>query len=157
MKTLIVYGTKYGTVEKCINLLKNKLYGEVVIVNIKKDSIPELTQFNTVIIGGSIYAGQIQKGIKNFCIKDVDRLKNKKLGLFICGMNDKDVETQINNVFPEELTEKAVVKEHFGAEVTFKKMNFFERFIMKKITKSDKDISKISDENISRFANLINK
>lgn len=157
MKTLIVYGTKHGTTEKCSKLLKDKLQGEVVVVNIKKDHVPDITSFDNIIIGGSIYAGQIRKEIKNFCFKNLNALKGKRVGFFICGMNDKDVSAQLNNYFPEELLTTATAKEYFGGEVIFNNMNFFERFIMKKVAKTDKDISKISEGNINKFAELINK
>jgi len=157
MKTLIIYGTKYGTAEKCSKLLKDKLQGEVTIINAKKDKIPELSSFDNIIIGGSIYAGQIRKEIKDFCGKNLNVLQEKRIGLFICGINDKDVMTPINNSFPGELLAKAAAKECFGGEVILKKMNFLERFMMKKIGKTDKDISKISEENINKLAQLINK
>lgn len=156
MKTLIVYGTKHGTTEKCSKLLKDKLSGEVVIINIKKENMPDITTFNNIIIGGSIYMGQIQKEVKNFCIENSNVLKEKRVGIFICGLNEKDIEAQLNNAFPKELLTNAVAKECFGGECILKNMNFFERFIMKKVSKIDKDTSKISEENINKFTQLIN-
>lgn len=157
MKTLIIYGTKHGSAEKCSKLLKDKLQGEVTIVNIKKDNVPDIISFDNIIIGGSIYMGQIQKEIKGFCLKNLNVLKDKKVGLFICGLNDKDVSTQLNNSFPEVLLTNGAAKEYFGGEIIFKNMNFFERFIMKKMAKTDKDVSKLLEENIDKFAQLINK
>ncbi|MGH4117676.1 flavodoxin domain-containing protein [Clostridium sp.] len=157
MKTLIIYASKHGCTENCSNLLKDKLNGEVKIVNIKKDSIPEIAEFDNIIVGGSIYMGRIQKEINNFCLVNSSTLINKKLGFFTCGMSENEIaEKQINTSFPKELLTNAVAKEHFGGEFIFKKMNFFEKFIVKKISKSDKDISKISKDNINKFALLIN-
>jgi menaquinone-dependent protoporphyrinogen oxidase len=156
MKTLIIYGTKHGSAEKCSKLVRDKLQGEVVIVNIKKDSVPDLNLFDNIIIGGSIYMGQIQKEIKNLCLNNINVLKDKKVGLFVCGMNEKEVDTQLYNAFPKELINNSAAKEHFGGEFIFKNMNFFERFIVKKISKIDKDVSKLSEENINKFAQLIN-
>lgn len=157
MKTLIVYGSKHGTAEKCSKILKEKIKGEVVTVNIKNESVPDITSFDNVIIGGSIYAGQIQKEIKTFCSEKLNQLKDKRIGLFICGMNDKDVSMQINNSFPEELLKNSIAKEYFGGEVIFKNMNFFEKFIIKKVAKKYDDFSNISEENIYKFAQLVNK
>lgn len=47
--------------EKCSKELKDKLHGEVVTVDIKKDSVPDIGLFDNIIIGGSVYAGKIQK------------------------------------------------------------------------------------------------
>lgn len=157
MKALIVYGTKHGSAEKCSKLLKHKLAGEVIAVNIKNDNIPDITSFDNIIIGGSIYMGQIQKEIKSFCSKNFNILKGKRVGLFICGLNDKDISTQLSNSFPEVLLTNAIAKEYFGGEIIFENMNFLERFIMKKVGKTDKDTSKLIEENINRFAKLINK
>ena len=155
MKTLIIYGTKHGCAEKCSNLLKDKLQGDIVTVNIKKESIPDISLFDNIIVGGSIYAGQIQKEIKNFCIKNLSILKSKRVGLFICGMNNKEIPTLLKNYFPEELLSSSIAKEYFGGEFIFKNMNFLERFIIKKIAKSDKDSSTLSKETINKFAELI--
>jgi len=157
MKTIIVYGTKYGTAEKCSEQLKAKLQGEVTLVNIKKESLLDITAYDNIIIGGSIYMGQIRKEVKKFCIENLNVLKDKKVGLFICGLSDEDVITPLKNSFPEVLLTNAIAKEHFGGEVIFKKMNFIERFIMKKIAKTDKDVSKLSEGNINKFAELVNK
>lgn len=155
MKTLIVYGTKHGSVEKCSKLLKDKLSGEVITINIKNENVPGLSEFGNVIIGGSIYAGQIQKEIKSFCIKNAEQLKSKRIGLFICGLSGDKFEIQLNNAFPKELIFVAIAKEFFGGEVVYGKMNFFEKFIMKKITKTDKDFSNLLEENINKLAKLM--
>lgn len=157
MKTLIVYRSKHGCVEKCSKELKDRLSGEVVDVDIKKEKLPDLSLFDNIIIGGSIYAGRIEKEVTEFWLKNINELRKKKIGLFICGMKDEESgKTQLNDAFPEELLSKAVAKGYFGGEVIFSKMNFFERFIIKKVCKTDKDMSNILDENINKFAQMMN-
>lgn len=157
MKTLIVYATKHGCTENCSFILKDKLIGDVITVNIKKDILPDITSFDNIIIGGSIYAGKIQKEISEFCTKNLNALKNKKVGLFICGMQNGDMaETQLNNSFPEELVAHAAAKKPFGGEFIFKKMNLIERFIVKIISKTKEDVSSISTENIDEFVKFMN-
>lgn len=166
MKTLIVYGSKHGCTEKCSNDLKGKLSGEVVVVDIKKDKIPDMNSFDNIVIGGSIYAGRIRKEITEFCSKNVAMLKNKKIGLFVCCMSegDKAIE-ELNSCFPKELVSIAIAKEHFGGGFIFSKMNFFEKYIIKVVSKKEnkgskvdisKDILNINEENINRFAQLMN-
>lgn len=156
MKTLIIYATKYGCTENCSKLLKDKLIGEVTTVNIKNDTIPDITSFDNIIVGGSIYIGKIQKEIRNFCTENLNVLNKKNIGLFICAMQKDNIETELNSAFPDELLSHAVVKESFGGEFIFKKMNFLERFIIKMIAKTENDISDISKENINKFAQLMN-
>lgn len=156
MKTLVVYATKYGCTEKCATALSEKLEGKVDLCKLK-GVVPDLSQYDKVIIGGSVYIGGIRKEIKEFCAKNLNALKGKKLGLFICGMQSKEViETELNSSFPQELSEKAVAKEYFGGEFIFKQMNFLDKLIVKKVSKIDKDTSNIKNENINRFALFMN-
>lgn len=167
MKTLIVYGSKHGATEKCSKVLKDKLDGEIVIINIKKDVITDLNLFDNIVIGGSIYAGRIQKEIREFCFKNVNILKNKKIGIFVCCMSEGEKAiSQLNDSLPNELLCMATAKEHFGGGFTFSKMNFFEKSIIKIVSKKqtnpvkiniNKDVLNIHEENINKFADLMNK
>lgn len=158
MKTLIAYATKHGSTEKCALLLSQKLNGEVDLYNLKQDKAYKLEEYDNIIIGGSIYIGQIQKEVKEFCIKYLPVLKDKKIGIFICCMNKgEDAAKQIESSFSQELLSKASVKEVFGGEFEFKKMSFFERFIIKKVAKTTEDASSLSKESINKFVELMNK
>ena len=64
MKTIIVYSSKYGYTEDCVNSLAEKIDGEVSTFNIYTEKIPSIDEFDNIIIGGSIYMGQIQKKLK---------------------------------------------------------------------------------------------
>src|SRR5690554_2051567 len=108
MKTLIVYATKYGCTKKCAEILGEKLEGEVDLCNIKNVESIDLTQYDKVVIGGSIYAGQLQKGLRDFCSEKIDILTSKKLGLFICGMLIQKAEEELNNSYDKKLLDNAV-------------------------------------------------
>ncbi|WP_197051395.1 flavodoxin domain-containing protein [Caloranaerobacter azorensis] len=166
MGTLIVYATKYGCTEKCAVILSEKLTGEVDLYNLKTEKVLNLSQYDKVIIGGSIYMGRIQKEISDFCIKNLNLLKEKKIGLFICCMRGGDIaKAQLESSFPRELLYKAVAQEVFGGEFMFKKMSSIERFIVRIVAKLDKsftvldtskDMSNVSDKSINRFAQRMN-
>lgn len=157
MDVLIAYATKHGCTEKCAKLLSEKLNGRVDLCNLQEGRVPELTHYDKVVIGGSVYIGRIRKEVTEFCAKNLNILEDKKVGLFICGMRDgDDANTEINTSFPQKLLNAAVAKEHFGGEFIFKNMNFMERFIVKKVSNIDKDMSNILQENINKFAQLVN-
>jgi menaquinone-dependent protoporphyrinogen oxidase len=169
MSTIIVYATKHGAAKSCAVKLSEKITGKVDLVNLKESGISNLEAYDKVIIGGSIYAGRIQKEVSNFCINNLSLLKEKKTGLFICCMIKSSEEGQINSSFPKELVSNAVVKDSFGGEFKFKDMNLAEKVITKMVSKvlskkddsvsvSDmkKDISTISDEKLNKFALLMN-
>ncbi|WP_286946980.1 flavodoxin domain-containing protein [Acetobacterium sp. UBA5834] len=160
MKTLILYASTYGFTKDCVQMLKKNVNGDVQIVNITKESIPTLDDYDTILIGGSIYMGQIQKPIKNYCLKNLDALKNKKIGFFISCGSAEHSDDYFKTAFPETLLNQAVSIENFGGEMRPDKMNFFHKFVSNMVEKSsDKNNTppmKPLPENILNMATIIN-
>jgi len=158
MNTLIVYSTTHGTTEECAQLLAEQLQGDVTLNNLKKQSHPDLSPYTTVIVGGSIHAGQIQKRVKKFCESNTTTLKEKRLALFLCCMEEGETaQTQFDNAFPEELRRRAKTSGLFGGAFDFNKMNVIYKFITKKVAGVTESISKINGNNIAAFAAELNK
>jgi len=156
MKTAIIYASKHGCTDKCAHTLANELNNNAVLINLDVSTDVNFDEFNTVIIGGSIHAGSMNKKIKKFTEKSIDLLNQKKTGLFICCMEEgeKALE-QFQTAYPESLRNKAIAHGFFGGEFNFDKMNFFEKAIIKKIAKTDQNVSKINYNNIKEFAQKI--
>jgi menaquinone-dependent protoporphyrinogen oxidase len=153
MSTLIAYMTRHGCAEKASELLEGKMNDDVTIINLKKDSKPNLSKFDTIIIGGSIHAGKIQKGIKNFCQKNLNMLLKKRLGLFLCCMEEGEAaQKQFDDAYSEELRNHATAAGLFGGEFNLNKMNFFERAIVKKAANISENVSKLNEAAIHQFA-----
>lgn len=155
MKPVIVYSTKYGSVEKAARKLKAMLNGEVEIFNVRSN--PDIDEYDTVILAGSIYAGNIQKEMRTFLKVKLTALKEKRIGLFICAGTPKDevAASYLKKCFPSGLYEKAIAKACFGYEYDLEKFSFFDRLIVRivGVRKSD---SLFYDEKIREFANLMN-
>lgn len=157
MRTLIAYVTSHGCTEKAAQILEEQLKDDVTIVNLKKSSRPDLSSFDTIIIGGSIHAGQIQRRVKRFCQAHQDTLKQKRLGLFLCCMEEGDTaQKQFDEAFSVELRTHAAVTGLFGGEFNFDKMNFLQRAIVKKVAGITENVSKIKKDNIHQFAATLN-
>lgn len=158
MKTLIVYSSTHGCTAKAANELGNFLGGQVEIRNLKKEEPGNLETFDRVIIGGSIHAGQIQKRVKDFCTKNVNHLKQKELGLFICCMEEgENAQKQLLGAFPEELIRNAKATACFGGEFDFEKMNFLQKMIVKKVAHVNHSTSKFDKEAIRVFSKKMDK
>ena len=157
MKTIIIYSTKHNFTKKCAELLSEKLQGQVELFNLRQGNEVNLKAYDKVILGGSIYMGQIQKQVSQYCLENLNELKEKKLGLFICCMQkDDSAVKQLNEAFPQELVTKAVAKNVFGGGFSFSSMNFFEKLITRKVAKVKEDTSVIFEKNIMEFAERIN-
>ena len=158
MKTLIAFCSTHGCTEKTANELKDYLQNNVELCNLKKDKIPSLELFDRVVVGGSIHAGQIQKRVKEFCSKNEDILMQKELGLFICCMEEGETaEKQLKDAYSEKLHRNAKITAYFGGEFDFNKMNFFEKFIVKKVAHVTQSTSKIDHAAILNFSVKLDK
>lgn len=158
MKTLITYCTTHGCTQKVVKEIKQFLGEEVSTCNLKMEPEPDMNEFDRVIIGGSIHAGQIQKKVKEFCKKNADALLKTELGLFICCMEDGEkAEAQLQEAYPEELLNHAKATACLGGEFNFDKMNFLEKMIVKKVAKVNQNTSKVNYDAIHSFSNNMNK
>lgn len=158
MKTIIIYTTNHGCTEKAVVELSQKLYGDVLRVDLRDNPSPSIAEFDRVIIGGSIHAGKIQKVVRDYCTSNLDRIQQKEVGLFICCMYEPEIaREEIKNAFPEELHQMAKTEAIFGGEFNFNKMNFMEKMLVKKIANVHESVSKIDHASIEKFASRMEK
>lgn len=157
MNTLIVYATKYGCAKKCAEIMSKELNGKVETIDLKKVKDIDLSQYQNIIIGGSIYMGRIQKEVTGFCSNNLEKLKEKHIGLYICGMQEGEAAiTEISQNFSPELLNIAVVKESFGGEFVLDKMNFMEKLIVKKVAKVTSNTSNLNEDVLHKFTQKMN-
>jgi menaquinone-dependent protoporphyrinogen oxidase len=158
MKSIIIYATKYGCAEKAARMLKERLRGEIDMVNVAKEKVPSLKEYDNVILGGSIYVGKIQKELASYINNNLTELLGKRTGLFICGaLKETDkISKELKDAFPEALSNKTVAKETFGYEFSFDKMSFFDKIATKSIVGIKSSISELNEDAIENFAKAIN-
>ena len=154
MKTLILYATKYGAAREIAQRIANNMR-EAKIYDLKNDNIPPLEQFECIIIGSSVYAGNIRKEAKTFITKNLSILQDKKIGLFLSGMAPESGEEKVFESMPAEIVSVAKEKSLLGGIFDPKKANGLERFIMKIVTKQSGYVNTISDEKIAQFAEIM--
>lgn len=153
MKIAIIYSTKHGCADKCAHTLANEINTHTALINLELSTDVNLNEFNTIIIGGSIHAGSINKKIKKFIDRYQEILVDKKLGLFLCCLFEGDVALkQFRDAYPKPLRNKAIAHGLFGGELDFSKMNMIEKKIVKKVAKVDESVSRINYNNIKEFA-----
>mgnify|MGYP001228413732 CR=1 FL=1 len=156
MKTLIVYVSKHGTTEKVANIIKEKLDSTTVqTVNLKSKIKIDLSNYETIIIGGSIHAGSIQSEIKKFIKDNTITLMQKKVALFLCCMNENEEQEEFNNNYPELLRNHSTYNAIVGGEYVFEKMNFIEKFLVRKISGVSSTLSKLRYTEIDNLVNSV--
>lgn len=156
MKTIIIYATKHGSIENAVTILKSKVAGETKLVNIMNEEAPSLTEYENVILGGSIYVGKIQKKLSKYIEKHLPELLTKRVGLFICAAQKEDIrEKELIDSYPEALFKHAICKEIFGYEIHYEDMNFIEKKVVSSIMRHKSDYSELSESKIDSFAKAI--
>jgi menaquinone-dependent protoporphyrinogen oxidase len=155
MSTAIIYASKHGTTAKVAQKIADKFptTDSVAVYNLKTDKQIDIQPFDTVVLGTAIYAGKPLQAMQDFCNQQSGAFLNKHLGLFVCGMEqDSDKQQQeVANAFPSLLREKALAVQFLGGEFLFDRMNFIERLIIKKIAKTDQNVSAIKEAEIEAF------
>lgn len=87
-KALVLYGTKHGTTKQYADWIAGELGADEK--NVKNITPAQAAGYDIIVLGGALYASNVL-GI-SFFIKNFDKLKNKKLVLFTCGLADPKVE-----------------------------------------------------------------
>lgn len=153
MKTLIVYSSMYGCTANCAQKLKAQLTGDVSIVSASEKNIPDVSDFDTVILGSSIKIGKIGNALAKYIKKNCGVLLSKRVGFFICsGENNEEYFTKN---FPEELIRIAIAKEFFGGEIAMANVGLLVRLMLRMVGKEG-DYSKIDEARIASFATTMN-
>jgi menaquinone-dependent protoporphyrinogen oxidase len=115
-KALIAYGTRYGaaaaTADTIADVLK-KNGMEVTIVDLKREKINDISDYDLIVVGSGIQINQWTKGPRKFLKKHQKDLTTKKLALYVCcgsarPLEDKeDKAAVIEKAKREYLAEKA--------------------------------------------------
>ena len=150
MKTLIIFSSKKGATADVAELIKGK-FDNAVVWDIKNTDKPRLDEFDTIIIGSSVYVGKIHKDVKAFVSKNSEILRQKKLGLFLCGLLPKEAYKVFENGFAPVL-QYAKAKVFAGGVYDPKKSGFASRLVMKAVAKLSEYTNTVDGNAIDEFA-----
>jgi len=151
MKTLILYATKHGGAAEVARLIAALFEGSVTF-NLKNDDIPSLDEFECIIIGSPVYAGSFLNEAKSYLSANAEKLCKKKLGIFACGMSKNESNEAFKANIPENVLAATTAVCASGGIFNPEKANFFEKLIIRIVTKQKGYINNISGENILEFA-----
>lgn len=157
MNALLIYTSKHGTTEKVAEIIRNSSKHNIQLNNLKINKKPSIENYDMIIIGSSIHAGNIPSKTKKFLAKNNDLLLSKKLALYLVCMNHDDAITQMDNNFPEDLRKHAIINTCVGGEFLFEKMNKLEKILVKKIAGKSESISELKNDNIQNLITEIDK
>ena len=89
-----------------------------------------------------------------FCIKNKTELLQKRLGLFMCFMNNDLQELEFEDSFPSDLRKHAIAKGLVGGEFLFEKMNVLEKTSVQKVKGINESVYRIDNNAIRKFIRM---
>ncbi len=177
MKTVIIYTTKNGVTQTCVEMLAPQLRGtetEVVCADGTNDAIvaAAAASADAVIIGGCIRMGKLFKPLRTLLAKHAQAWSEKTVGCFLCcGFADM-AQNYYEKAFPAAMREKAV-SGYFGGELKPEKLQGLDKWVVRVVRNSiinennhpdavsreeyTRVLPEIIPENIERFAGEINR
>ena len=161
MKTLIIYSSKTGTTKRCAALLAANIGADSCDLFEISENIPDISDYECVVIGSYVRMGVIDKKISGFLQKHKEELFETKFGLFICSSLADKVSDEITKNFSEEFMDHAAIIDSFGGELPADKIRGMDKIIVNsiiKIAKTDptfKIFEKIIPESITNFAEVL--
>lgn len=150
-RTLVLFQSKHGTTEKVAHKLAFAFPDAVHLRKFEKGISINLSIYDNIVIGSSIYMGNISKSLRVFLQSHQMVLTQKKLGLFICYMNDKEAQDELERSFSKELIHHATAIGLFGGEFNFEKLNRLEKFVVRQVSGVKSSISKLDHKAIGEF------
>ncbi|MHA1964281.1 MAG: flavodoxin domain-containing protein [Candidatus Thorarchaeota archaeon] len=147
-KVLICYGTRYGTTTEVVQEMSKtarELGAQVDVVHLEKGiPFPEPEEYDLVIVGSGIQAGQWTKRPLKYIEQKLESLSKTKVALFVvsgyAGNPDKVAEAQTN--YLDKMSEKypglsPISTALIGGMFEFKKYNLVVRALVKSIAQSN--------------------
>ncbi len=154
MKTLIIYATKNGSVKEVAQLISKELTGSIKMVNTHDEKVQDISCYDNILIGSSIYFGQIDRKIKNFIFLHRPEILNRKFGFFILAgePNKENLERQIKDTIPNDMYTKANAISVIGSEIKLDKFSWLVRLLLKYVKKIKSSYKDIDKDKIKEFA-----
>jgi len=157
MKVLIVYSSKYGAAQWAVKEIASLLerdHGAVTeVFNIRNSTPPSPKDFDCVVLGSSVYAGQMNKKLELWAESNQDAIVHKTLGLFVTALTRGDkAMSYLEAGFPPAILARACAKTETGGLADMQKMKWLDRLIMKKVAGITETKDTRSLENLQSFA-----
>ena len=141
MKTLIVYGTRYGATTGTSEEIAKILQGEgfdVKVVNAKEEKIKDISPYDLIVVGSGLQFGRWTGEAEDFLKRFQKELAQKKVALFVSTMKtvtEREGKTEeLEKTRKMELEDKVtkynlqpISLGFFGGVLDFNKMNIITR------------------------------
>ncbi len=138
MNCVVIYESKYGTTKKYAEWIAEDL--DAQLFERKAISADALAGYDLIVYGGGLYAGGVS-GL-SFIKNNYNRIKDKRVLLFTCGLGDPAVPENVNNIregldkfMTPEMREKVEVF-YLRGGMDYSKLSFVHKSLMSMVQKT---------------------
>lgn len=171
-KILLVYASKTGTTQDAATEVVKLISMPCDIYNcnnelLKKDNLTQektkpgqlsWDSYGMIVIGTAMYMGSPMKEIKLFCKKNQEKLKQKRLVFFTCGIGtEAEDKAYLWKHLPKEVSQAILFYRHLGGEIREDRMKAFSRFAMREYVKQNGPTTGINHTLIKELSSEIVK
>jgi menaquinone-dependent protoporphyrinogen oxidase len=147
MSKLILYASKKGSTKKCAEFLHQHL--EEFELSTFQAFQGKIANYDRLVLCAPVYFGQVHKHLKEFLKSNKDLISSIQTTVVLNAMNENEYDAMIERNFEEDLREH-VDFVYGGGAYYFKKMNFLERFMVRKISGIKTDYESIRYEQLKK-------
>ncbi len=171
-KILLIYASKTGTTQDAATEVAWLIAMPCDIYNCSNELLQKdgLTQerirpdqlnwdsYGMVVIGTAMYMRSPMKEINVLCKKYQQKLKQKKLVFFTCGIEtEAEDKAYLWKQLPEEVSRAILLYRHLGGEIRQDRMKAFSRFIMREYVKQNNPATGIDHTAVKELSSEIVK
>lgn len=140
-RVLLTYASKYGSTIKIAERIKEVLEKQNLQVDLMPvEEVNGMGSYSSVIVGSAVYMGQWRKKASAFLKSNASDLSSKKVWIFSTGPTDKGDPVELlkgwkipDNLKPVADKINPMEIKVFHGNLDLEKLNFMEKFIVKKI------------------------
>lgn len=167
MKIAIIYASVGGTTRECAELLKKELKTHDVDLFDLSERAPDLSGYDTIVIGFPIRMGKAEKKARNYMKTYLEDLRKSRVAYYICCGFVDCFEEYAERTIPDVLRERAVAISCLGGSLEPSRFKGLDKLVVKAVRAEilgggengeqhrDMSLPTIMDENISQFADKI--
>ena len=157
MKVLIAYRSRYGTTASCARALAGMIRSGSETIDLARTRTVDLSPFDVVLIGGSVYGGRILPQVTSFCERHRDALREMRVGVFLCCLyQGEHARTQMREAFPDWLLDRCFAYALAGGELVYAKLSLLDRMLVRSVTRGRRDILRMNPEALRALADAVN-
>ncbi len=153
MKTLVVYDTRHGFTQRCVEMLQQEVPElEAWAINTPHSQSPELDKYEQLILGGPVYFGRYSRRLVQFVQKHQALLKSKVCRFFVVGLSPRAaaqeyVKTALGPDWEAQLGQLIF----FGGAIQWEKLTWWEKWLLKTARHIETDASNFDLQEVQKL------